>query len=66
MRHMHQRLAAEERTEVNRLLNRVLLLYAVLIVASLGLTALKMPESSVTEARAASPAPHAMPASVAR
>jgi hypothetical protein len=58
MRHIHQRLAAEEQRQVNRLLNRVLLVYAVLIVASLGLTAVKMPESSFTEARAAGPAAH--------
>jgi len=54
MRHIHQRLAAEEQRQVNRLLNRVLLFYALLIVAGLGLTAVKMPTSGFTEARAAS------------
>jgi len=58
MRHMHQRLSAEEQRKVNRLLNRVLLLYAVLMVATLGATAVKMPEGGFAEARAA----NAMPA----
>ena len=53
MRHIHERLPAEEQKLVNRLLNRVLLVYAVLIVATLGLLTLKMPDSSFAEARAA-------------
>ena len=58
MRHIHQRLSAEEQRQVNRLLNRVLLLYAVLIVATLGLTAVRMPDNGFAEARPA----NAMPA----
>ena len=58
MRHIHHRLSAEEQRQVNRLLNRVLLLYAVLIVATLGLTSVRMPETGFAEARAA----NAMPA----
>jgi len=57
MRHIHQRLSAEEQRQVNRLLNRVLLLYAVLIVATLGLTAVRMPENGFPEARAANTIP---------
>jgi hypothetical protein len=52
MRHMHQRLAAEEQRQVNRLLNRVILVYAVLIVATLGVTAAKMQQTGFGEARA--------------
>jgi hypothetical protein len=62
MRHIHQRLAAEEQRQVNRLLNRVLMFYAVLIVATLGLTAVKMPDRGFTEARAASVAAPVVPA----
>jgi hypothetical protein len=62
MRYIHQRLAAEEQRQVNRLLNRVLMFYAVLIVATLGLTAVKMPESGFAEARAASVAAPVVPA----
>jgi hypothetical protein len=66
MRHIHQRLAAEEQRQVNRLLNRVIVLYAALIVATLGLTAVKMPDTGFTEARAASAAAPATPARAAR
>jgi hypothetical protein len=69
MRHFHQRLAAEEQRKVNRLLNRVVLLYAVLLVASVAVTLMKMPkmpESTFAEARAAGAVPHAIPAKAAR
>jgi hypothetical protein len=66
MRHIHQQLAAEEQRQVNRLLNRVILVYAVLMVAILGLTVVKMPDTGITEARAASAVSHTLPAKAAQ
>jgi hypothetical protein len=63
---MHQRLAAEEQRQVNRLLNRVILAYAVLMVATLGLTFVKMPDTGFTEARAASAGSQALSAKAAQ
>jgi hypothetical protein len=56
---MHQRLAADEQRQVNRLLNRVILVYAVLIVATLGVTAAKM-QTGFAEARAETGISHPM------
>ena len=57
MRHIHQGLPAEEQKEVNRLLNRVLIIYAVLITVMVGAAALKMPDTGFAEARAANAIP---------
>jgi len=66
MRHLHERLAAEEQRQVNRLLNRVLAVYALLIVAGLGLAVVKMPDTGIAQARAAGAVAQALPAPAAR